>query len=934
MQEDGFGGITFGGTLRPSQVAASQVIQQQIEQGHRKLHIVAPPGSGKTVLGLYVWSNLVRRPALVLSPNSAIQAQWAARTALFDLDGREDEISTDPTEPGLLTSLTYQSVTLPSRGSSDLDAAALLLWCEKLIASGEAHDHATGTAWQDDLRERNPDYYAGRASYYRKQARDAIAEQGDPLWTLHKSARAHISRLSKHGVGLVILDECHHLLHHWGKILAEVDRMFEQPFILGLTATPPEVAEGDPGSSEHYLELLGEVDYEVPVPALVRDHNLAPYQDLVQFVRPEDDELQYIARVDERFDEIVNILQEQRDDGGGNHRIPSLNEWLLEALSDPTTVGIQLKRWPVERGGDARDEFLNAARVHLQHLSVELPENVEPAGKNLLEMEWTPLNLFTPLIDRYVRYGLRLSQSPEDHALGEEAIARFRLLGRQIAETGVRASASPVGRILAYSNAKLRAVIEILRSEMQDLGRNLRAVVVTDYEKTSSMAVVEGVQDEHAGGAIAAFRAIVSDESTDHLNPILMTGSTVLVDDDLVETFLTECNSWIGERNLTITLTDVNEGAYHDIRGSGKDWVPRNYIEMITEMFQRGITQCIVGTRGLLGEGWDASRINCLIDLTTVATDMSINQLRGRSIRLDKEWPEKVANNWDVICLAEEFKKGFDDYDRFKRKHRHLYGVCDDGAIEKGVGHVHPAFKEVPEMGISEGMAIFNQEMIVRGRNRANTRQFWKIGEPFNAEPRAAIELKKEGGVGGFPVSGNMSEEWTEGTLIQAISSAVLGALHEAGHLSVSTHSEGGDRGGGWLRMHLEGCTEDESEIFCTAMQEVLGPLEKPRYVISRSSRFLDPILVHTFLSRYFPFLFKPKDGISERVENVMLHMVPRLLSRKKEEAEMFQRHWNLHVGPGNIVYAKSDAGREVIEIAHEKGKVPDWSMHEKNVFI
>ena len=56
--------------------------------------------------------------------------------------------------------------------------------------------------------------------------------------------------------------------------------------------------------------------------------------------------------------------------------------------------------------------------------------------------------------------------------------------------------------------------------------------------------------------------------------------------------------------------------------------------------------------------------------------------------RLDKHWPDKVANNWDIICLADEFTKGFDDYLRFKRKHKQLYGVCDDGAIEKGVGHV------------------------------------------------------------------------------------------------------------------------------------------------------------------------------------------------------------------------------------------------------
>ena len=72
--------------------------------------------------------------------------------------------------------------------------------------------------------------------------------------------------------------------------------------------------------------------------------------------------------------------------------------------------------------------------------------------------------------------------------------------------------------------------------------------------------------------------------------------------------------------------------------------------------------------KGITREGWDASRINVLIDLTTVTTSMSINQLRGRSIRLDKEWPEKVANNWDIACLAEEFTNGFSDYERFGKE--------------------------------------------------------------------------------------------------------------------------------------------------------------------------------------------------------------------------------------------------------------------------
>ena len=84
---DEFGEIKFSGTLRPSQVASSSVIKKDLEGGSRELLIVAPPGSGKTVLGLYVWSDIVRKPTLVLSPNSAIKAQWIERAnELFHLN--------------------------------------------------------------------------------------------------------------------------------------------------------------------------------------------------------------------------------------------------------------------------------------------------------------------------------------------------------------------------------------------------------------------------------------------------------------------------------------------------------------------------------------------------------------------------------------------------------------------------------------------------------------------------------------------------------------------------------------------------------------------------------------------------------------------------------------------------------------------------------
>ena len=184
---------------------------------------------------------------------------------------------------------------------------------------------------------------------------------------------------------------------------------------------------------------------------------------------------------------------------------------------------------------------------------------------------------------------------------------------------------------------------------------------------------------------------------------------------------------------------------FHILTGKGSDWCPRVYVELITELFQQGITRCLVGTRGLLGEGWDANKINVLIDLTCVTTSMTINQLRGRSFRLDPDVPEKLANNWDVVCIAPEFKKGLDDYHRFRKKHKHLFGVTDDGCIEKGVGHVHAAFTEIEPEGVEKNMVELNQDMLERVGQRSHFRSLWKIGEPYHPEPIQTVEKSGRG---------------------------------------------------------------------------------------------------------------------------------------------------------------------------------------------
>ncbi|MBT6684607.1 MAG: DEAD/DEAH box helicase family protein [Euryarchaeota archaeon] len=923
-----FGKIGFSGKLRPSQIASSNIIQKQLESGEKNLHIVAPPGSGKTVLGLYTWSDLVRKPTLVLCPNSAIQAQWIARAKeLFNLDGKDNQIGTDTKTPGLLTSLTYQSITLPKRGDKNLDDSAIELWMNQLLTENEVDDLDSSMVWINGLKKSNLIYYNERLSYYRKKIRDNLAIDGNALGILHESSKKNLQNLSNLDIGLIILDECHHLLGHWGRVLSEIRKYFGNPIVLGLTATPPDLNSVNIKDGKRYQEFFGEIDYEVPVPALVRNSNLSPYQDLAYFVRPSNDELIYISNVDREFEELIYDISNGKSKS--KDRIPKLDVWLSEVLEGLILPSGAAKNWS---NFVRRDETLaNHSRLYLYSKGKSLPKGIPKLEQKLLDLNLKKNSLVIPLLDRYIRNGLLRSKNTLDHNVAEKAKQRLRMLGYQITETGIRPCASPVGRVMAYASSKYDALNEILSAEMQALGPDIRAVVVTDFEKTSATSVVEDVLNKDAGGAIAAFRSLLENESTDRLNPVLMTGSTVLVDDDLIKNILPKFEDWVNVRRLDIGFEIADNLGFKEIKGKGGHWKPRYYTEMITEMFQQGLTKCLVGTRGLLGEGWDASKINVLIDLTTVTTSMSINQLRGRSFRLDKDNPNKVANNWDIVCLAEEFTQGFEDYDRFKRKHSQLYGVCDDSAIEKGVGHVHAAFTDARPEGISETMDVFNEEMIHRAKNRGRTIELWKIGESFDEIPSEALELKmNEGFSEGWPILSMAFEqpEWNDESLISAIATAVSGALRRTGYLKRGLTVASGDRGGGWMRAYLEGASEEESKIFITALGEVLGPLDNPRYMIPRDVK----IFYDTWISKLLPNVFGKYFRI-KRSKLSMYHAVPKILSQNKNDAKIFEKYWNFNVSPGVVIYGYSEKGRIKVRSALENNLSPRGSFHTKSIF-
>ena len=153
--------------------------------GRDRSYLVLPPGAGKTLVGLEVVRR-ERRRALVLVPNTAVQAQWVAQWGqhVRTEDGSTPQAAgTDRSFAGGLTVLTYQALAVLGRAADDDDA--------------------------DTDVERAQRRSAARRS------RTTVLRTGTPaelLDLLHPNARAAVDQAAGRGPWTLVLDEAHHLL--------------------------------------------------------------------------------------------------------------------------------------------------------------------------------------------------------------------------------------------------------------------------------------------------------------------------------------------------------------------------------------------------------------------------------------------------------------------------------------------------------------------------------------------------------------------------------------------------------------------------------------------------------------------------------------------------------------------------------------------------
>lgn len=146
--------LAFTGTWRDYQQRVLNEFAHHTSD--RRLHLIAAPGSGKTIVGLEMVRRL-GRPALVLAPTQTVRDQWLARLVpLFTPQAPcEPDVSRSLDQPAMLTVVTYQALHARAARS---DGTGLTGLAADLCSSGQVtlvldEAHHLRREWWEALRE-------------------------------------------------------------------------------------------------------------------------------------------------------------------------------------------------------------------------------------------------------------------------------------------------------------------------------------------------------------------------------------------------------------------------------------------------------------------------------------------------------------------------------------------------------------------------------------------------------------------------------------------------------------------------------------------------------------------------------------------------------------------------------------------------------------
>ena len=941
--------------FRTHQQRALDALAKARADGRRRAWVVLPPGAGKTLVGLEEVRRLAEvgeiGQAVVLGPNTAIQAQWAATWDGFLPPGADPaaRADTDRVLDTFLTALTYQAVATFDDGPTD----------DGPTDDGPTDDGPTDDGPTDDGSEADG-----------TEADGGGADGSGLLGRLHPHGRQLVDQLVAAGPIALVLDECHHLLEVWGRLLAELLDLLPEARVIGLTATPPTTMTRE--QQRLVDELFGDTVFATSIPAVVKEGDLAPFAELVWLTRPTAEEREWLAGQAQRFTELTTSLT---DPTFGS--VPFL-DWLDRRFVTPVGHTVRWQRL-------VHDEpALADAALRMHHAGLlALPEGARLAEQH--RRDPTPDD-WVALLGDWVEHHLRASSDPADERALEAVRRALPSVGYQLTRRGVRRGGSPVDRVLARSAAKPQATVDIVARERLNLGSRLRMLVLCDFEHATATlsADLREVLSAQAGSATLVLRTLVQSPDTAPLAPLLVSARTIAGAPATLQALVAHVAVTDAALAGRLRVTDAEDG----ISRLEGPWTSRRWVGHVTRFFEAGGTRVLVGTRALLGEGWDARRVTGVVDLTAATTPTAVTQTRGRALRLDPSWPEKVALTWTVVCVAPEHPLGEQDWGRLVRKHTGFFGVDADGEVVDGVAHLDPSFSPFRPPPV-EDFAAVDARMLVRSEARPDVAERWGVGTPYadtvvttvrlvSRRPAVAASTDVAPADPGVPLPGNpegldvrraavvrpaaapslglggvlvvlavvlgmpAAAPLLAATLLAALAQAarwwhagvvrrqlvggppdvsrVAAAVAEAmaatgtapvGAEAVRVHVDAeGD-----YRCHLDGVAPEVSTLFATALAEAVSPMAEPRYVLPRWT-------VAPRAPGVGRVVADLRNGVRDlRPDGEVWHAVPSLFGARADLAQAYARAWNRWVGGGEAVFTGNPQGAGIL--AANRGSDP-----------
>ena len=726
-----------------------------------------------------------------------------------------------------------------------------------------------------------------------------------------------LASLKERGVETLCLDECHHLRNEWWKSLEDFRKNYQQLQVISLTATPP--YDSEPELWDRYLQMCGEIDQEITVPELVKEDTLCPHQDFVYICFPtkeedkrleefEDTKWQYVSQlvVNPDFQELIRSSKVLKGEISA--------DMLLE---DP--------------------KYLSALLIYLQAQKLEIPKHL----RDLLGAEGLPaLNYYwiEVLLQGLLYQTPDWYEDPQETKKKIEAELKSRGLIEKRQVFLVKSKAND--QILNQSLGKLSGIADIFATEYASLGKDLRQLVLADYIRKD---FANYLGDDQAPitqlGVLPYFESIRRSAQKQGLSvPIaVLSGSVVIIPASVKA----ELEALIPNTSLTFSaIGKLDQGTYLQVG------FPSNFkgmVAAVTELFQRGSIQVLVGTKSLLGEGWDAPCVNSLILGSFVGSFMLSNQMRGRAIRIWPGHPDKTSNIWHLVAIKpyknlafskedqeEQDLNPYQDLQTLARRMDHFLGLSyKEDTIETGLDRLN--FPKAPFK--KSKIKAYNQKIKELSKDRSSLRKKWQealvVADKLEIVNEVATDRKQ------IPLLTLVdAEKWVRYSFLliavnlllylfktngirlawltaislvlltialvryffykspyvrlRQVGEGIRNAMLKMGHLSddQSRVQVEEDKDSYCVFAYLKGGSMRDKELFSQTLGEFFAPVDNQRYLLVAQK-------APAGQSKYF--------------------VVPSLFEKRKEEAQLFLDAVAPQLGDYQLVYTRNEAGRKVL---------------------